>query len=569
MPPQITVEFDVPATMRDGTQLFANIFRPAEGGPHPVTLVRTPYGKDFAAVSSTLDAPRLARAGYIVVIQDVRGRFRSEGEWSPMRHEYDDGYDSVEWAARLPGSNGAVGMSGASYVGFTQWAAAFAGPPSLKALVPTMTWADADDGVYFRGGALELGTAAEWQLRAIVLDVLARHYRDAPEQLGPAVLAAVREIDTLRTTGYAELPLETFAPLERAGVGSEFLDYVVAGRAPAYASPFADPAAYGRISVPSLNIGGWYDIFLQGTIDNYLGTRAHGATAEARRSQLVIGPWSHVNYGNTVGEIDFGFAAMAAFMNLQTDITGLTQRWFDRWLKGQDTGVDAEPPVRVFVMGENRWRNMQEWPPPATPASFFLRAGGELAREAPGAEPPDGYRYDPADPTPTRGGSLLMHPLFGAGAADQRALDERSDMLRFSSAPLEQDMLVIGRVEVRLWAASDAPDADFVARLIDVHPDGFAQTLADGIVRARRVLGRPLEAGQPYEFAIDLWSVANVFRAGHRVRLDIASASFPRWNRNLGTLAERATLADARPAQQTIFHDAERPSHVVLPVVEA
>ena len=569
MPTQITIDFDVPAPMRDGTTLYANVFRPAEGGPYPVALCRTPYGKDFASVSPVLDAPRMARAGYIVVIQDTRGRFTSEGEWSPMVNEYDDGYDTVEWAARLPGASGAVGMFGASYVGFTQWAAALGQPPSLKALVPCVTWAEAHDGLSFRGGAFELGTGASWQLGAIALDVLARRHRESPpEEQGRALLALVEEIDRLRAEGYYELPVAAFPPLHRVGVGTEFGAYAAQGRAPAAFSPFPTPEAYGRVTVPSLNIGGWYDIFVQGTINNYLGTRARGGTPEARQSRLLIGPWAHTNYGNTVGEVDFGFAAAAAFMNLQFDITGLTQRWFDRWLKGQENGLDAELPVRVFVMGENRWRDMDAWPPASAPTPLYLRAAGALAPEPPGAEPPDTYVYDPADPTPTRGGHLLMHPLFAPGASDQRVVAERPDVRSYTGAPLARDLTVMGPVTVRLWAASDAPDTDFVARLIDVYPDGFAHPLADGIVRARRVLGRPLEPGRPHEFAIDLWSVATVFKAGHRVRLDVASASFPRWDRNLNTLADHATLDDARPARQTILHDAEHASHVLLPVVE-
>jgi putative CocE/NonD family hydrolase len=569
MPDQLTVEFDVPATMRDGTVLRANIFRPAEGGPFPVALCRTPYGKDFASVQAFLDAPRLARAGYIVVIQDVRGRATSDGAFSPFAHEYDDGYDTVEWAARLPGSSSAVGMFGISYHGFTQWAAALASPPSLKAIVPGLTWARADDGVTFRGGAFELGLAGRWHLEAVAIDAILRRLKDAPpDELARALADLAREIDALRSDGYGELPLADFGPLRRVGVGAEFLEHSARGRAPESYSPFLSPEAYGRITVPSLNIGGWYDIFVQGTIENYLGTRVRGATAEARRSRLLIGPWSHVNYGGTVGEQDFGFAAQAAFMNLQIDLTGLTRRWFDHWLKGLDTGLASEPPVRVFVLGANAWRDMDAWPPPATETPLYLRAGGALAPEAPGDEPPDSYVYDPSDPTPTRGGQLLMHPLFVTGAADQRPVEARPDVLSYTGAPLERDLEVIGRVGVRLWAASDAPDTDFVARLVDVHPDGFAQILADGIVRARAVVAGPLEPGRPYEFAIDLWSVANLFRAGHRIRLDICSASFPRWDRSLNTLAPTPTLADARPARQTILHDAAHPSRVLLPVAE-
>jgi uncharacterized protein len=568
---QIKVEFDVPATMRDGVILRANIFRPADGGSYPVALTRTPYSKDFASVMPFLDAVRLARAGYIVAVQDVRGRFRSEGEWRPFHHEAADGYDTVEWAARLPGSSGGVGMYGLSYLGFTQWMAAKEAPPSLRAIVPALTWADVRDGVFWRDGAFELGTFANWNLSAIGLDVLLKRYHDAPpEAQAQALEQLVREINGLRTEGYRSLPLKDFAPLKTLGLAN--LDELVENaESPEHDAPFSIATMYDQVRVPSLNVGGWYDIFTQGTLQSFGAQRGGGSTPEARQSKLVIGPWSHVNYSSTVGDVDFGFAAQLAFMNLQTDMTGLTQRWFDYWLKGIDNGVTQEPPVKIFVMGENAWRDEQEWPlarARATP--FYLRSGGTLAAEPPGDEPPDHYIYDPADPTPALGGSLLMHILFGPGAKDQRPIEARPDVLSYTSAPLAQDTEVTGPLLARLWAASDAPDTDFVARLVDVHPDGFAQNLADGIVRARYRNGgapEPIEPGQPYLYTIDLWATANVFKAGHRIRVDIASASFPRWDRNPNTGAAFGFNTELRPARQTILHDAAHPSQIVLPIV--
>jgi uncharacterized protein len=571
MSEQISVEFDAPATMRDGVVLRANIFRPADDRLYPVALTRTPYGKDFASVMPFLDALRLARAGYIVVIQDVRGRFRSAGEWRPFHHEDTDGYDTVEWAARLPGSSGAVGMYGLSYLGFTQWMAAKEAPPSLKAIVPALTWADIRDGVFWRGGAFELGTYANWHLGAVGLDILFKRYQSAPPaEQGRALMQLVGEIDRLRAEGYRSLPLKDFAPLKTLELG-DMGEVVENAENHAYYAPFSIGAAYEQVGVPSLNVGGWYDIFTQGTLQNFGAMRSAGSTSEARQSKLLIGPWSHVNYSGTIGEVDFGFASTLAFINLQTDMTGLTQRWFDHWLKGIDNGVAQEPPIKIFVMGENVWRDEQEWPlarARATP--FYLRDGGRLAAEPPGDERPDQYVYDPSDPTPTFGGSLLMHALFGPGAKDQRVLEARADVLSYTTEPLAQDTEVTGPLLVQLWAASDATDTDFVAQLVDVYPDGFAPIVADGIVRARYRNGeRPelLEPGQPYEFKIDLWATANVFKAGHCIRLDIASASFPRWDRNPNTGSPFGMDAELRLARQTILHDAAHPSRIVLPIV--
>lgn len=572
MSEQITVEFDVAATMRDDTILRANIFRPATGGPYPVALVRTPYGKDFASVLPFGDAIRLARAGYIVVVQDVRGRFRSGGTWALFANEAADGYDSVEWAARLPGSTGAVGMYGLSYLGFTQWMAAQAAPPSLKAIVPALTWWDVRDGVTWRGGALELGLQAYWQLNALALDRVLKNTQGAPlaEQLR-SLNAAVDTIDQLRPAGYRALPLGEFAPLQQLGLHSDLEELLAHAGDASHFAAYSISQSHARVQVPALIVGGWYDIFTNGVIQSFAALRAAGSTPAARQSKLLIGPWSHVNHTNTVGEVDFGFRAQLALMNLQLDMTALTQRWFDYWLKGTQNGITDEPPVRLFVMGANAWCDEPAWPlarAQATP--FYLHTGGALSPEPPGDEPADAYTYDPADPTPTLGGNLLMHILYGPGPRDQRPIEQRADVLSYTTAPLTRDTMVIGPLVMQLWAASDAPDTDFVARLIDVYPDGFAQNLADGIIRARFRNGTqaaPLEPGQPYAFTIDLWATANVFQAGHCIRVDIASASFPRWDRNLNTGEDLAHATAMRPAHQTILHDTAHPSHIMLPVV--
>jgi len=568
----LKVEFDVPATMRDGTILRANIFRPDDDGAYPIALARTPYGKDFFTASTFLDAVRLAKAGYIVVLQDTRGRFTSEGEWRPFFYEAQDGYDTVEWAAGLPGSNGNVGMLGPSYLGFTQWSAATQNPPHLKAIVPMITWADTRDGVAWRGGALELGLIGGWLLGVGPDTLFKRIANLPPQEQQQAIIALVHEIDHLRLTGYDSLPLQDFAPLKRHDIETRlYFENFPNDYSREQAAPYSVYESYDRIDVPAYNIGGWYDIFIQGTLQNFADLRAGQGKGNANRNRVLIGPWAHANLTNTVGDVDFGFIANAGFINLQSDITGLTQRWFDYWLKGIDNGVLNEPPVKIFVMGENAWRDEHEWPLARTQYTpFYLHSEFGLSTEQPGDEASDQYIYDPASPTPTLGGATLMHPLFGLGAKDQRTIEGREDVLVYTSEPLSEDLEVTGPAIVKLWACSDAKDTDFVARLIDVHPDGFARHLTDGIIRARYRNGDAaelLEPGKAYEFTIDLWSTANVFKAGHRIRLDIASASFPRWDRNPNSGDDFGVSAELRPAHQTILHDAAHPSHIILPII--
>jgi hypothetical protein len=568
----ITAEFNVPAAMRDGTVLRANIFRPAETGSYPVALTRTPYGKDFFTTSIYLDAVRLARAGYLVVIQDVRGRFASEGEWRPFAFEGVDGCDSVEWAASLPGSNGNVGMWGMSYVGLTQWMAAMQSPPHLKALVPSITWADARDGVQWRGGALELGSMANWGLGTGFDDLFKRHAAAPPAELGRHLNALVGEINALPTEGYRALPLNDFAPFRRLGIGDMFFDLVPHPFSRDLTAPYSVATAYNQVKVPALNVGGWYDIFAQGTIQNFVALRTAGSTEAARQSRLVIGPWSHMNQSHVVGELDFGFKAQMGWIDLQYDMTALTQRWFDYWLKGIENGVTSDPPIKLFVMGENVWRDEQEWPLARTQYTpYYLHSGGMLTPQPPGAaDPADHYAYDPEQPVPTRGGAILMNRVFGDAATDQRPIEARPDVLLYTTEALAHDTEVTGPITVRLWAVSDAPDTDFVARLVDVHPDGFAQPLTDGIIRARYRDGDVpalIEPGRPYCYTIDLWSTANVFGAGHRIRLHVTSSSFPRWDRNLNTGAPFGTDSQPRVAHQTILHDAAHPSQVILPII--
>ncbi len=320
--------------------------------------------------------------------------------------------------------------------------------------------------------------------------------------------------------------------------------------------------------MPTFNVGGWYDIFLGDTLSNFTAMRQLG-----RPTKLLIGPWTHTGSSGPVGELNFGFGSQMGLINLQAPFAGLQLRWFDHWLKGTDTGMLAEPPVQLFVMGANVWRFEKEWPlARAVETPFYLHGGGGLSPVVPEAEDADRYTYDPADPVPTHGGALLLSPEFLPGPRDQRRVEVRPDVLTYTSAPLERDLEVTGPVRVELWACSSCPDTDFVARLVDVYPDGRAYNLTDGIVRARYRSGLTaslLEPGKPYQFSLDLWATSNVFKAGHAIRLQITSSNFPRWDRNTNTghpLGEDSP-EDIRKAEQSILHDREHPSHVILPII--
>jgi putative CocE/NonD family hydrolase len=561
---KVTVELDVPVQMRDGVTLRANVFRPPEGR-WPVLLTRLPYGKDHDSV--VLDPVQAVRRGYVVVIQDTRGRFLSEGEWRLFESEGNDGVDTIAWAASQPYSDGNVGMFGESYLGFAQWAAAVQHPPALKAMVPFDTWNGPANGLAFRGGALELGTQAYWGLQ-MGFDQLLRQHRSNPVLLGPALVGLAREVDRLGSSGYASLPLSEFGPFRRNPVMPRFFEQLGRTAHDQLFDPVLIADKYDRVRVPTLNVGGWYDIFLADTIQNFTAMRSLG-----QPTKLLIGPWTHSSQQLPVGELNFGFASQMSFMNLQTDFTRLQLRWFDHWLKGVDTGLLAEPPIRLFVMGANIWRDEDEWPlPRAVPTAYYLRSDGRLSLEPPAAEGPDRFCYDPANPVPTHGGALLMAPEIRSGPVDQRDIESRSDVLVYTSSTLERDLEVTGPISVHLWASSSAPDTDFVARLVDVHPNGRAYNLTDGIIRARYREGPVasfLEPGRAYPFTIDLWATSNVFKAGHAIRLQVTSSNFPRWDRNPNTGHPLGQDAELRSADQTIFHDGNRASYVRLPVVPA
>jgi putative CocE/NonD family hydrolase len=549
---EMHTEVDAEAVMRDGTVLRADVYRPLGEGPWPVLLVRSPYDKQDPDILALLEPLGAVRRGYLVVIQDTRGRFRSEGDWQPLVNEHEDGCDSVRWAARLPGANGLVGMYGPSYLGQAQWAALAAKAPELVSAAPEFTFSDPADGLTARGGARELGLITQWTL-TLGSDLLRRRHADRPAELSQRLAALAQAVRELPTRTYWELPSAELPALRRLGLpvpgspGSPTIQRIGDG--------------LDRLTAPTLVVAGWYDSFIQGSLDNHCGARDTGNPAA-----LIVGPWSHNNQTSRVGEVDFGPAADAAAIDGGGSLRSRELDWLDLRLRPQQP-VRATPPVLVFVMGVNEWRRMDRWPPPAADTPWYLRSDGVLSPVPPGPdEPSDRFHHDPTDPVPTWGGPVLLTDDYPPGPLDQRRTEERADVLVYTSEPLPTALEVIGRIRAHVTAASSAPAADWVVRLCDVDVEGVSRNIADGVLRVGGTDPRPTEATEaqeagPQEHVIDLWSTAHVFQAGHRLRLQVTSSNFPRWDRNPGALAETA--------EQTVHHDAARPSRIVLPVTRA
>lgn len=532
--------------MRDGTKLAANIFRPKAAGRFPVILMRTPYGKPDEKWG---DAKRYIPAGYAMVVQDCRGRGKSAGTWDPFRYDVEDGFDTQEWVGQQPWCNGEIGTAGGSYVGWTQWSSAPNSSRHLKAMVPVVPFGNAYDLAYV-GGAFQLALLMGW---------------------GAGVGGVALKPDSLPEV-YRHLPLNTFGQQFEKKV-SYLEDWI---RHPDYDDYWKQRGMdyrYADVTVPALNIGGWYDIFSKTTIELVNQVRASSRDRSVRRNEFVVmGPWTHGVGTRKVGELDFGADAALNLGDLQF-------RWFEYWLKGRETGVQDWPALYLFVMGENRWRGEDEWPLKRTQfASYYLHSEGHantakgdgvLSTTTPGEEKPDLYTYDPKDPVPSVGGNNLVGAT--AGPFDQVDVESRKDVLVYSTAPLERDTEITGPVKLVLWASTDARDTDFTAKLIDVDAEGKAYNLCDGIIRARYRHGHDkpalLAPGQPDMFEIDLWVTSNLFRWGHRIRLEVSSSNFPRFDRNPNTGHAFGVDADLVSAHQTILHDSEHPSHLVLPVI--
>jgi putative CocE/NonD family hydrolase len=568
---------DVMVPMRDGVHLATDVYGPAGGTPAPAILQRLPYGKDQGPLLADISA--FVRAGYVLVVQDTRGRFRSEGTFHPFFDEAADGEDALAWLTAQPWCNGDVGMVGNSYHGATQWMAAAAHSPALRAIAPGITSDSYYEGWTYQGGAFQLGFVLCWVLGHLAYAELSKRVAagDAsPEEL-TALVASIDGIDDL----YRVLPLVD-APVRRDLAGYYF-DWLEHPTDDEFWKATAPRERHDRVTIPSLNIGGWYDCFLGGTLANYRGMKERGGSPLGRRPRLIIGPWAHGATGGRFPEASFGTLGDAAAFS----VAGHQIRFFDRHVRGLAGDLDDQPPVTLFVMGANVWRDELDWPLPDTRfTAYYLHSDGHAATadgdgtlsvQLPADEPCDVYEYDPRDPVPTVGGQTFLPGLRigeNSGPRDQRAVESRPDVLCFTTPELERDTEVTGPVALTLYVASSARDTDFTGKLVDVHPDGRAMILTEGILRARHrtapAAPEPLEPGAVYELRIDLWATANVFKAGHRIRLEVSSSNFPRFDRNTNTGGDIPTegYGDLVVATNRIYHDAARPSHVVLPLIE-
>lgn len=544
------IDFGVRVPMRDGVELSADVYRPEpsrQGERFPAIVVRTPYNKATAKIVET--GKWFAERGYAIVYMDVRGRGDSDGVFDLYRHDGRDGYDTIEWAAAQPWCDGQVGTMGGSYLGRIQWLAALEKPPHLVTMivlvVPSDPFVESPIGTH---GPIHLC----WL-----------------HKVSGRLNQVMEAVDWNKV--YEHLPLLTMdeaagrlQPVWREQLAHPSLDD--------YWEPLRYQDKFGQIDLPVMHISGWYDDEQIGTPLNFVRMTENAASPFARQNQkLLMGPWGHqVNTTSKLGEVDFGPQSLI-------DLRGAQLAWFDRWLKGKEPEA-AEAPVRIFIMGENEWRDEQGWPLARTQwTRFYLHSGGSansrygdgsLSTERPGDEPPDRYRYDPARPVP-----FLGEPTSSqiGGPDDYAAVERRDDVLVYVTPSLEEDTEITGPIRLELYAASSAVDTDFSAKLVDVHPAGFVQRLCDSIVRARYRHGfhgqELIEPGKVYDYTIDLWNTAQLFKKGHRIGLEISSSAFPKYDRNLNTGEDLATGTRMVVADQTIYHDAAHPSALLLPVI--
>jgi putative CocE/NonD family hydrolase len=544
--------------MRDGVVLRADIYRPKADGKFPVLLTRTPYDK-----RGEMDFGHMAAAcGYVVVAQDVRGRYTSDGDWYTFKNESQDGYDTVEWAAALPYSNGKVGTFGGSYVGATQMLTAISSPPHLAGIMPVVTASNYHENWTYQGGAFEQWFDQSWTT-GLAENMLDRHMAKNSY--------ATRWDTTLPLTDYPLLD-----PGTPAGLADYYLDWLAHPSYDDYWKQWSIEEHFSNIQVPALHVVAWYDLFQDGSFRNYLGIKAHGGTDAARNGQrLLVIVGGHAGSGPKIGDVDFGKDSVL-------DENALILRWYDYLLKGVDNGMGREKPVKLFVMGKNVWREEDDWPlVRAKEARYYLHSAGKantlsgdgtLSATAPATEIADKYVYDPSDPVPTHGGPLCCDGLHEpAGALDQRPVENREDVVVYTTPAFKQDTEVTGPVTLELYASSSAVDTDFTGKLVDVWPNGFDQNLTEGILRARyrssREKAELMNPGEVYKLTLSLWSTSNVFLAGHKLRLEVSSSNFPRFDRNLNTGEDQGHSTRMVKATNAVYHDREHPSALVLPVV--
>ncbi|MBX3529593.1 MAG: CocE/NonD family hydrolase [Rhizobiaceae bacterium] len=569
---EVRMLYDQRAPLRDGVELSADVYLPLAEGPWPTIVQWTPY-------ESTRDrfiawGVWFAKRGYAAIVIDTRGRYESDGEFVAWTRDGEDAYDSVDWVVKQPWSNGDVGTWGRSYGAIVQWQLARLRHPAIRCMSPAVICDDYYADCHYLGGAFQLalsvGAAMLWHSAMAIVT-------------GPSARDTVLNDRVLR-----HLPLGT---LDEAAVGKPLETWKNWLRHPNYDDYWRSldhKHIYEHVDVPMLQQGGWFDAYPGAMMRQWQGVREQGATELARNNQRVLmGPWSHEEEsGRRIGDLDFGPEA-------ESSVRSHELRFYDHWLKGNDTGMAAEPPISLFTMGIDKWRHVHEWPLPGTTyQKWYLHSGGAAqsidgdgvfsatmpARD----EPSDSYRNDPLDPVPTIGGNNSIATMMqnssiqvGPGPSDQTPIEKRRDVLVYTSEVLAEDLEVTGPLEAVLYASSDARDCDFVLRLSDVHPDGRSIFVAEGILRARHRNGFErtdlLEPGKMEEFRIRCYPTSMVFLKGHRLRVTVASSSFPRISSNLQSGGDIATdtRADAVVATQTVFHTAQYPSHLLLPVVPA
>jgi len=558
---EVQVQHGLGLKLHDGVTLWADVCRPKADGKFPVLLTRTPYDR-----TGSIDfCMKAATRGYVVVAQDVRGRYGSEGEWYPFKYESQDGYETVEWAASLPYSNGKVGMFGGSYVGATQYLAAIAQPPHLAGICPNYTASNYHDGWTYQGGAFEQWFNESWT-SGLAENTITRKAMQGSDKVGWAQKLPLLSYPVLMSP-----PAEVLAPY--------FSDWLMHPNYDDYWKQWSIEDHYAKIQVPVFSMGAWYDIFLGGTLRNYERLKKEAGTDAARRGQrLMVYVGGHAGGPDKkrVGAVDFGD-------KLPFDLDETMLRWYDSLLKGIDNGVNREKPVRIFVMGKNEWREEDDWPLERAKTTRYylhstkpangLEGAGTLSTAAPDEEKPDQYVYDPGNAVPTLGGPLCCGaPLpTGIGPEDQRPAEAREDVLVFSTPAFAQNTEVTGPISLDLYVSSSAVDTDFTGKLVDVWPNGFAQNLTEGILRMRyRNSQEKLELANPrevYHVTVDLWATGNVFLSGHKLRLEVSSSNFPRFDRNLNTGEEQARGTHMVKATNVIYHDKARPSALVVEVV--
>jgi uncharacterized protein len=566
---------EVVMEMRDGVKLRADIYRPSDRQKHPAILIRTPYNKRFNSWhhNSFLHFIEATRYGYAIIIQDVRGRFSSEGQWggSDIFHqEGKDGYDSIEWIAAQLWCDGNVGMAGISALSGLQWMTAMENPPHLKAIAPGCGGlANIGLGMQPRRGS---GVASP----AVLFSSIPGNALEVAERLekqGKDVTELRRQIAWVQSNPDQALK---FLPLRELPLLK--VEYIrntwdrLTRHIPRTEQNQRE--RYEQVTVPCLHMVGWYDTLEWAVIESYTNMRKRGGSEIAKKSQhLIVGPWWHTSWGDFLGAINFGSSAGAH----KAMISEHNIAFYDRYLRGSETKI---PAVRYFLMGANRWQESDDWPLPQTRwQRFYLHSRGHantaagdgaLSCEEPNSEIPDTFLYDPANPVPTIGGRFFGIGLV-SGPLDQYHIEKRQDVLCYTSPELTEDLEITGPLEVRLFAATSAVDTDFTAKLVDVYPEGFAYNLVEGIKRANMLKSiehmEPIAPNETYEYVIALGNTSQLFRKGHRIRLEISSSNFPMFDRNMNTGNRIGEDAVGMVARQTIFHSSEYPSYIELPVI--